>query len=135
MSVAVLIISHTGIGPVLLDSALATLPAPADLAIMALEIPRTLDIEPWYQRAVAAIHQLNRGDGVLVLTDIYGATPSNIGCRLIHEGEITVVTGLNLPMLLRVINYAHLGLAELAEKAISGGHEGIITLCASHPDP
>ena len=65
-------------------------------------------------------------EGVLILTDIYGATPCNIAKKLCCRENIRLVSGLNLPMLLRVMNYAHLALPHLAEKAVSGGKAGIL---------
>lgn len=59
------------------------------------------------------------------MTDLFGATPCNISQNLTHENELKIVSGLNLPMLLRTLNYAHLPLSELTQKAISGGIEGI----------
>ena len=72
------------------------------------------------------LDQLDEGDGVLVLTDAYGSTPSNIACRLGARRQVAVVTGLNLPMLLRVLNYPALPLDELKEKAVSGGRDGVL---------
>ena len=65
----------------------------------------------------------------MVLTDLFGATPSNIASKLQkkqEKDEICIVTGLNLPMLIRVMNYATLTLGELREKAVSGGKDGVI---------
>ncbi|MBW3546289.1 MAG: hypothetical protein KY428_11955, partial [Bacteroidetes bacterium] len=62
------------------------------------------------------------GDGVLVLTDAFGSTPSNIAMRLSRQSGVTVVSGLNLPMLLRVMNYPQLSLEELQiNNALPGG--------------
>lgn len=72
------------------------------------------------------VAQLDDGDGVLVLTDLYGATPSNIGCRLLEPGKVEVVAGMNLPMLVRALTYREHALHVVVEKAISGGREGII---------
>ncbi|HUW98522.1 MAG TPA: hypothetical protein VMV40_06735 [Acidiferrobacter sp.] len=76
-----------------------------------------------------AIRALNDGDGVLILADIYGATHINVACRLLEPNHIELVTGLNLPMLIRAINYRDRPLHELIEKALSGGIEGIV--CAT----
>jgi PTS system ascorbate-specific IIA component len=84
-------------------------------------------------RAVAA---LDDGDGVLVLTDMYGSTPSNVASSLGREDRVVVVAGLNLPMLVRVLNYPEDSLSALAEKAVSGGNRGIL-ICngPAEPDP
>lgn len=68
------------------------------------------------------------GDGVLVLTDIYGSTPGNIANRLFDAHGVAVIAGINVPMLIRVLNYPDLSLEELVNKAVTGGHDGII-LC------
>ena len=68
---------------------------------------------------------LDDGDGVLILTDIYGATPSNIACALHSGGGSRVVSGLNLPMLIRAFNYPDDDLTGLVERAREGGTRGI----------
>jgi PTS system ascorbate-specific IIA component len=72
------------------------------------------------------VQQLDEGDGVLVLTDIYGATPGNIALRLLAPGKVEGVAGVNLPMLIRALTYREHGLAAAVEKALSGGTEGVI---------
>jgi len=91
-------------------------------------IPVLTDCEPdvIFETAIQACADLDQGDGVLVLTDLYGSTPSNIATRLIDRHAVHIVSGLNIPMLLRIMNYPELGLDMLAEKAASGAHDGII---------
>jgi PTS system ascorbate-specific IIA component len=72
------------------------------------------------------VEEIDDGDGVLVLTDMYGATPSNIACRLIEPGRVECVAGVNLPMLVRALTYRNDPLETAAEKAISGGHDGVV---------
>jgi PTS system ascorbate-specific IIA component len=72
------------------------------------------------------VRQLDQGDGVLVLTDIYGATPGNIALRLLEPGRVEGVSGVNLPMLIRALTYREQGLALAVEKALSGGTEGVV---------
>ncbi|OIP11759.1 MAG: PTS fructose transporter subunit IIA [Betaproteobacteria bacterium CG2_30_59_46] len=72
------------------------------------------------------IEGLDDGGGVLVLTDMYGATPSNIACRLVEPGRVECVAGVNLPMLVRAITYRNDPLEAVAEKALSGGQDGVI---------
>ncbi len=76
-----------------------------------------------------AIHAIDQGEGVLILADIYGATHINVACRLLARHRVELVTGLNLPMLIRVLNYRDLPLDDLIGKALSGGMEGIV--CAT----
>jgi PTS system ascorbate-specific IIA component len=68
------------------------------------------------------------GSDVLILTDIFGATPHNIGAKLIEKNKIELITGLNLPMLIRAVSYAKDGLAICIQKALEGGVSGIIHL-------
>lgn len=71
---------------------------------------------------------LDQGDGVLVMTDIFGATPSNIACKLLQPGRIEGVSGVNLPMLIRALTYREQPMELLIEKAMGGGQEGIIRM-------
>ncbi|WP_372523466.1 PTS sugar transporter subunit IIA [Sulfuricaulis sp.] len=77
------------------------------------------------------IRKVDQGDGVLILADVYGATHTNVACQLLARGRIELITGINLPMLLRVLNYRHLEMDDLIDKALSGGSGGII--CAGNP--
>jgi PTS system mannose-specific IIA component len=124
MSVGLLIISHDGIGPALLGTAtfmLGNCPLQAKL----LTASRDCDPDELIAEANEEIKSLDEGDGVLVLTDLYGSTPSNIAGRLSELNKVRTVTGLNLSMLIRVLNYPELNLEELADKAYSGAHDGI----------
>ncbi len=77
------------------------------------------------------LEKVDRGDGALILADVYGATHTNIACRLLARGHIELITGVNLPMLLKVLNYRQLRMDDLIDKALSGGCGGII--CAANP--
>lgn len=78
-----------------------------------------------------SLQKVDRGEGVLILADVYGATHTNIACRLLKRGTIELITGVNLPMLLRVLNYRHSAMDDLIDKALGGGCGGII--CAANP--
>ncbi len=70
--------------------------------------------------------ELDEGDGILVLTDMYGATPSNTLCRLLEPAHIEGVSGVNLPMLLKALNYREtLTLPQLVERIVEGGRNSI----------
>ena len=127
MSVALLIISHNGIGPALLGTSKLML-GEFPLKTKLLTASRDCDPADLASTANELIQELDDNDGVLVLTDLYGSTPSNIAQNLMDNSNICVVTGLNLSMLIRVFNYPQLGLTELAEKAESGGKDGIILI-------
>ena len=80
------------------------------------------------------IEALNQGNGVLVLADVYGATPCNTVCKLLHPGRVEAVAGVNLPMLLKVINYRGEALNLLADRAASGGQAGVFHIRFDHCD-
>jgi PTS system mannose-specific IIA component len=125
VNVGLLLITHDNIGALLLRTAIKLLGI-CPLSTSALSVGPDCDPEGVLEEADQRAQQLDAGDGVLVLTDLYGATPSNIACRLHRLHTVRVVSGLNLPMLIRVLNYPHLDLNELQHKAVSGGREGII---------
>ncbi len=76
------------------------------------------------------IAELDDGTGVLVLADIYGATHSRTARKATAAGRVALVAGANLPMLVRALNYRHLSLEKLVDKAVVGGHNGIIVVDA-----
>ncbi len=82
------------------------------------------------------VSELDQGNGVLVLSDIYGATPCNLASKLLEPGRIEGISGVNLPMLVRAIAYRNEPLEVLLEKAISGGVGGVVHFtqeaCAHH---
>lgn len=126
MAVGVLLITHPGIGPSLVAVAsalLRTLP----LRTEAFEVPFDGDPDTLLPGASAALRRVDDGDGVLVLTDVYGATPSNLAARLARLGTpVRRVSALSLPMLLRVMNYAERGLDELPAVAAAGARNGVL---------
>jgi PTS system ascorbate-specific IIA component len=77
------------------------------------------------------IEKLDQGDGVLILADVYGASHTNMACRFLQRGRIELIAGVNLPMLLRVLNYRNLKMDDLIDKALGGGCGGIV--CAANP--
>ena len=124
MTVGLLIVSHDQFGGALLRTADRMF---GDIPLQTRALAVTIDASPetLLEEAHAKVQEINSGDGVLVLTDMYGSTPSNIAFGLMQPGEVNVVSGVNLPMLIRTLNYPNLDLAALTEKAISGGREGI----------
>jgi PTS system ascorbate-specific IIA component len=125
MSVGILIITHNNIGQQLLETARIMLGS-CPLETENLAIHSDCDLETSIAEAESILRKLDNGDGVLVLTDMYGSTPSNIANRLSNSNSVTVISGINLPMLIRVLNYPRLSLEQLVEKACTGGHDGIM---------
>jgi len=74
------------------------------------------------------VKELDDGDGVLILTDMYGGSPANIGAKLIVPGKVEGVAGVNLPMLIRVLTYRDKSLATIITKAVSGGCDGVVRM-------
>ena len=133
MSVGVLIITHEGIGSSVLEAATRML---GGCPLRAEALPVALEADAAALRTLAdrRASALDDGDGVLVLTDLYGSTPSNIAASLVSRGAVRIVSGLNLPMLVRVLNYPTEDLVSLADKAVSGGNRGILLCGARSPD-
>lgn len=125
MSVGILLITHSGIGGALLNVVYGTF-GQLPLEISQLSVSRDPEPELLVSKAGYLVRKLDSGSGVLVLTDMFGSTPSNVAHNLQDKGfDIRVIAGLNLPMLFRILNYPNLPLETLAKKAMSGGQDGI----------
>jgi PTS system mannose-specific IIA component len=125
MSVGILLLTHESMGDALIETSRHLL-GRVSLKVDALAIPPGADIDFAMEATASRIRALDSGDGVLVLTDVFGATPSNVLDKIAPTGVPTKrVSGLNLPMLLRVLNYPEQSLAELAQTAEQGGRAGI----------
>ena len=126
MAVGILLITHPGIGPALIAVATRLL-RQLPLKTEAFEVSFDADPDALLPAASAALRRVDDGQGVLVLTDLYGATPSNLAAQLARLGTpVRRVSALNLPMLLRVMNYAELDLDELPAVAAAGARNGVI---------
>ena len=126
MACGILIVTHPGIGSAILDVA-GQLLRPLPLKAEAFEVPVGASPEALLPQASAALRRVDDGDGVLVLTDLYGATPSNLAAQLARLGTpVRRVASLSLPMLLRVMNYSEQTLDELPATAAAGTRNGAI---------
>ena len=130
MSVSILIISHGDIGTSLISTAKQMI-GHSTLKIKALNANIDLDtnieatLDELYTKASSLVKEIDQGDGVLILTDLFGSTPSNIARRLYDKNNISIVTGVNLSMVIRILNSPDLNLEAITEKACSGGIDGI----------
>ena len=125
MSVGLLIITHAPYGRAAMEAVIATL-GELPLETRVLDVKREGDLARQQGQAQMLLEEVEQGDGVLILTDLYGATPSNIASRLLADDKPRqLIAGLNLAMLIRVMNYPDLGLLELAAKAVDGAHSSI----------
>ena len=126
MTVAILLISHNQIASELINTAQQML-APYSVATTILSISIDDNPDDIRLKFMQTLHEIDQGDGTLILTDMYGSTPSNIACGASERHDIRIISGLNLPMLIRVLNYPHLNLNELEQKAITGGQDGVVS--------
>ena len=125
--VGILIVSHGAFGESLIHSASHVLGRrPPYLRQLGV----TVHDEPEAALAVGQdlIRFLDQGDGVLVMTDIYGATPSNIAAKLLAPGKVEAIAGVNLPMLIRALNYREEPLESVLRKALAGATEGVMRM-------
>jgi mannose PTS system EIIA component len=127
--IGVLIVTHGTIGESLLSSASQILGGLPPL-VATLGVSRNDDPDDIRLRAGELVEGLDQGDGVLVLTDIFGATPGNAISHLLSDGHIEGVSGISLPMLLRVLTSRNGssvgGLRGAVKRALSGGTEGLV---------
>ena len=130
MSVSILIISDGDIGASLISTAKQMI-GHSTLKIKALNANIDLDtnieatLDELYTQASSLVKEIDQGDGVLVLTDLFGSTPSNIARRLYDKNNISIVTGVNLSMIICILNSPDLNLEAITERACSGGIDGI----------
>ena len=125
--VGILIISHGAFGEALIHCASHVL-GKRPLRVRQVGVTMHDDPDSMLPVAQDLVKQLDQGDGVLVLSDMLGATPSNLATRLLEPGRVEGVSGVNLPMLIRALTYREEPLAVVVEKAISGGTAGVVHL-------
>ena len=126
MPVGVLLVTHEGTGQALVAVVRRLMPT-LPLRTEAFEVGFGDAPDAVLPAASAALRRVDGGEGVLVLTDLYGSTPANVAARLARLGTpVRRVSGLSLPMLLRVMNYAELGLDALPAVAAAGARNGVV---------
>jgi PTS system ascorbate-specific IIA component len=129
--VGILLVTHNALGESLFDCVEHVLgEAPHKLKV--LSVYAGDDPQQKLCEGQALIKQLDEGGGVLVLADIFGATPSNIARQLCRAERVMGVAGVSLPMLLRVVCCPNKTLPELAEVAVEGGRECIVYIEQDH---
>ena len=121
--VGILLLTHAPLGRAFIEAATHVFRSePAQ--IEAIDVVADQDPKEVYQLARAAIDRINDGTGVLVITDVMGGTPSNCTLQLCIPGEIEVIAGISLPMLLRALTYRHNTIDVTVEMALAGGQSG-----------
>ncbi len=127
--IGILIVTHGTLGEALIQTAIHVLnKRPArlkQLGVTAQDDPLLL-----LPQARALVKDVNEGDGVLIMTDMFGGSPSNLCAKLVQPGKIEAVAGVSLPMLIRALTYRDKSLETMVTKAISGGCEGVVRVPA-----
>lgn len=128
--VGILLITHAPLGRAFIEAVTHVYKDPPQ-RLEALDVIADQDTNEVRQLATQAIARLNDGSGVLVLTDMLGATPANCTQSLCVPGEIEVIAGVSLPMLLRAISYRNNPLETLTEMALTGGQKGVCRVASN----
>jgi len=127
--IGILLITHGTLGDSLIHCAGHVLnkrpPRLSQLGIPAQDDPLLL-----LPQARKLVKELDEGDGVLILSDMYGGSPANIAGKLLILGKVEGVAGVNLPMLIRVLTYRDKSLQTIVTKAVSGGCDGVVRIPA-----
>ncbi|UCV28399.1 PTS sugar transporter subunit IIA [Ferribacterium limneticum] len=125
--IGILLITHGSYGEALIQNACHVLnkrpPQLNQLGVSAQDDP--LDLLPLAREMLDLV---DHGKGVLVLTDIFGASPSNLALKLLEPGHVEGLTGVNLPMLMRALTYRDKGMDTLLVRARDGGRDGILNM-------
>jgi len=132
---AILIIAHAPLAHALRSCALHVFPD-CGTHVAAIDVQPNLPPEETLATARIAMEQLARTQqvkGVLVLTDIFGATPSNVAQKLVDGVKSRLITGVNLPMLLRSVSYRAEPLEALVSRAVIGGTQGVMQVAITAP--
>ena len=123
--IGILIIAHGNLGESLIHCATHVLnkvpPRTLALGVSAGDDPALV-----LPQAISMVKELDSGSGVLVLSDMYGGSPSNLASKVVMPGRVEAVCGINLPMLIRVLTYRERDLQTIVTKAVSGGCEGVM---------
>jgi PTS system ascorbate-specific IIA component len=125
--IGIFLITHSAYGEALIQCACHVLnkrPAQiVQLGLAAQDDP--LDSLPLAKNMLKLV---DSGEGVLILTDIYGASPSNLAMKLLEPGKVEGVAGVNLPMLLRALTYRDKDMETLLTRAVAGGRDGVLNM-------
>jgi mannose PTS system EIIA component len=123
--IGLFLITHSSYGESLIQCACHVLnkrpPQIAQIGIAAQDDP--LDALPLAEQMLSLV---DTGKGVLIMTDIFGATPANIAMKLLKPGRVEGIAGVNLPMLLRALTYRDKGMETLITRSVAGGRDGVL---------
>ena len=131
MNIGILIIAHAPLASALRQCVLHVYPDSA-AGLLALDVRSELAPEENLAAARVAMGQLGTAQA-LVLTDVFGATPCNVAQKLVDGVQSRLLAGVNLPMLLRTVNYRHEPLEALVTRALAGAGQGIMQVATTAP--
>ncbi len=118
--IGILVLTHGELGTQLIETA-RLIGLNSDERLTSISLDPSDSPEILRDRVSEAIKKSNGGEGVLIMTDLFGGTPTNLSLSFLEEGKVEVVTGLNLPMIIKAVNsreeYDLQGLAKLASEA------------------
>ncbi len=124
--IGIVLVTHTEYGLYLLKAAELILGPQENCFFVSVDV--TKEVEKSLAEIKSRVKQADQGDGVVLLTDMFGGTPTNLSLSLLNLGEheLEVITGVNLPMLLRVLGSRKLSLVDLSKEAKAAGTQGIV---------
>ena len=131
MSNSIFIIAHAPLANALRDCAMHVYPECAH-EVIALDVMPQAQPEETLRLANLALQNAPH-DGLLVLTDIFGATPANVAQKLVAGSNAKLIAGVNLPMLFRSVCYRHEPLDALVARALTGGTQGVMQVAITAP--
>jgi len=131
MNTGILIIAHAPLASALRASVLHVFPDVSS-GILAMDVPANESPELTCANVKVLMDQLN-ATHILVLTDVFGATPCNVAQKVVDGLHSRIVAGVNLPMLLRTVNYRHEALDVLVARAMAGGTQSIMQVAVTAP--
>ncbi|MBK6360303.1 MAG: PTS fructose transporter subunit IIA [Comamonadaceae bacterium] len=132
---SILIIAHAPLAHALRACALHVFPE-CGVSVAAIDVAPNAPPEETLAASRIALRQLRDRpgtEGVVVLTDVFGATPCNVAQKLVDGLTSRLVTGVNLPMLLRAVSYRHEPLEALISRAVTGGTQGVMQVAVTAP--
>ena len=131
MTTEILIIAHAPLASALKACVLHVFPDVAE-SVVAMDVQSDQAVESLTSKASQVLANMH-SDQVLVLTDVFGATPCNVALKIVDGSRSKLVAGVNLPMLLRTVNYRYEALDELVERAVAGGTQCIMQVAITAP--
>lgn len=124
--IGILVVTHGALGETLMEAAQSILEHPLEAAA-SVSVDLSVNADELRKRISSGIGSVNQGTGVLILTDMFGGTPSNLSLSFLEEGKVDVLSGVNLPILIRAAQLAKTyKLNELAEALQGYGQKSIL---------